>query len=98
MELLNKLTYTSNVVLIGEVEAKQYEIENYGCRKTYLFELEDDKKRLASLKLSFNILTNKGYLHSFRNFTDSSLSYIMEYINILKKAVKDFTPDIEFEE
>ena len=55
MELLNKLTYTSNVVLIGEVEAKQYEIENYGCRKTYLFELEDDKKRLASLKLSFNI-------------------------------------------
>ena len=98
MELLNKLSYQSNVVLIGEVEAKQYEIENYGCRKTYLFELEDDKKRLASLKLSFNILTNKGYLHSFRNFTDSSLSYIMEYINILKKAVKDFTPDIEFEE
>ena len=75
-----------------------YELEQEGCRHTFLIEIEDYIKRYANIKLSYNSITKQGYLHSFNNLTSCPLGRTLEYIQNLKNVAKDYFKDIQIDD
>ena len=74
-----------------------YELGDNGVRKNFLIEIEDYINRYANIKLTYNDITKKGYLHSFNNLTQCPLSTTMNYIEHLKNVARNCFSDIEID-
>mgnify|MGYP003298589142 CR=1 FL=1 len=74
-----------------------YELGDDGVRKKFLIEIEDYVNRYANIRLTYNDITKKGYLHSFNNLTQCPLSTTMDYIEHLKNVAEKHFKNIEID-
>lgn len=68
-----------------------------GTQRTYLIEIEGIYERVASIKLNFNDITKKGYLHTFKNLTPCPLNTTINHIEHFKNVAKEYFSDIEID-